>query len=205
MSLSPPIRTDRRPTLAVCAYDFDDADWDEAGQSEALGFGGGGVRSLLVEPDTPQVLAGALRARLIAGECRGLLLVGRSAQAERFRVQMRASNRNLEGSGKLSGTGPAMARSTAPVAEMVRELKDAGLPAEASSEGEHDVGSYLLYAILTGLPDDLPTPAIGLLRAPATASRRDMARGVRIAANAMAQGFSPERRPLLDPSSSAPV
>ncbi len=194
MSLSPPTRTDRRPTLAVCAYDVDDADWDEGRQTESLGFGGGGVRSLLVEPDSPDVLATSLRARLIAGECRGLLLIGRNAQADRFRVQMRASNRNLEGSGKLSGTGPSIARTTAPVAEMVRELKDAGLAAEASSEGEHDVGSYLLYAILTGMPDDLPTPAIGLLRVPPRASRRDMARGVRIAANAMAHGFSPMRR-----------
>ena len=198
MSLNTPIRTDRRPTLAVCAYHPDDADWDEGGQSEATGFGAGGVRSLLVEPDAPDRLVETLRERLLAGDCRGLLLVGRGTQTDRFRIQMRASNRSLEGAGKLPGTGPSIARTTAPVADMVRELKDAGLVAEAFSDSEHDVGSYLLYALLTGMPDDMPTPAIGLLRAPVNASRRDMARGVRIAANAMAQGFSPIRRSGLE-------
>jgi hypothetical protein len=35
-----------------------------------------------------------------------------------------------------------MARATAPVAEMVRALNEAGFSADASSEAEDDIGSY---------------------------------------------------------------
>jgi hypothetical protein len=54
---------------------------------------------------------------------------------------------------------------------MVRALNDAGLAAEATSDGEEDAGSYLLYRVLTALPDGSDAPAVGLIRAPAALAR----------------------------------
>ena len=126
-----------------------------------------------------------------------MLLIGRTHKSSGFRVQMRAENRALIGGEKLSHTGPAMARATAPVADMVRALTAAGLHAEASSEGEDDIGSFLLYSILTRLPDDADVPAVGLLRAPMDIADEAVQKGVKAVANAMARTLSPlpRRRP----------
>jgi len=84
-----------------------------------------------------------------------------------------------------------MARATAPVAEIVRALGEAGLTADASSESEDDAGSYLLYRVLSGLRDGPDTPAIGLLRAPEHEPDAAVQRAVKAAAQAMARHFSP--------------
>ena len=104
---------------------------------------------------------------------------------------MRAENRALIGK-KVSQTGPALARATAPAAEMVRALTDAGLAADATSESEEDVGCYLLYRILTALPDNADAPSVGLLR-DADLARCGSAspRTVKTAAAAMARHLSP--------------
>lgn len=181
---------DRRPAILVCVYESDDqalsalespsGDWDPAGAR---------MRSL--GPDDPATLAGLISGELNAADCRAVLLVGRTRRSDAFRIQMRAENRALAGGSKLSRTGPAMARATAPVAEMVRALIDAGLSADATSESEDDVGSYLLYRVLTALPDDADAPAVGLLRAPSSLAADQVRLGVQTATSAIARHLSP--------------
>ena len=118
-------------------------------------------------------------------------LVGRSSRAPVFRVQMRAEGRTPGEGRRLSRTGPSIARSTAPVADMVRALHEAGLKADASSDAEDDVGSYLLYRLLSELPDSPDAPAIGLLRTPLPADEAVVSKGVKAAASAMARRLSP--------------
>jgi hypothetical protein len=84
-----------------------------------------------------------------------------------------------------------MARATAPVADIVRALNEEGMTAAASSESEEDAGSYLLYRVLSGLPDGPDTPAIGLLRAPEHETDDAVQRAVKAAAQAMARHLSP--------------
>ena len=80
---------------------------------------------------------------------------------------------------------------TTPVPAWPGPLNDAGLAVAASSESEADAGSYLLYRILSSLPDGADSPAIGLLRAPADSSDAAMQRGVKAAAATMARHLSP--------------
>ena len=139
----------------------------------------------------PDALASTLAAHLGSGDCRAVLLVGRTHKGQGFRVQMRAENRTLDHKHRLSSTGPGVARATAPVADIVRALTAAGLEADASSEAEEDAGSYLLYRVLADLPDGPLTPSIGLLRAPAPANEAAVRKGVKAAASAMASHLTP--------------
>lgn len=84
-----------------------------------------------------------------------------------------------------------MARTTAPVAEMVRALNEAGLTVSASSEAEEDAGDYLLFRILNALPDGEDAPAVGLIRAPANMDDAALTAGVKAAAGAIALHLSP--------------
>ena len=190
MSPTPEFRTDRRPALVICAYDPEDTGWDPIEDLSGAPWSPVGARTISVAAEAPEQLADTLRSHLLANDCRGVLLIGRT-HSDAFSVQMRAENRALTGGAKLSSTGPATARTTAPVAEMIRALTDAGLTASASSDGEEDVGSYLLYSILTGLPDNVDAPAIGLLRAPAHVASGDINKGVKAAAGAIARHLSP--------------
>jgi hypothetical protein len=196
MSPTPEFRTDRRPALVICAYDPDDADWDPFEDLSGAPWSPTGARTIAVSAADPEALVQTLGAHLAERDCRGLLLVGRTHRSDAFQLQIRAENRALTGGAKLSSTGPATARATAPVAEIVRALADAGLPAAASSDGEEDVGSFLLYSILTGLPDGVDAPAVGLLRAPVHMSAADLNKGVRLAAGAIARHLSPLPRTL---------
>lgn len=191
MSLTTAFRTDRRPALVICAYDRGGVGWDPGSGLSGETWSPPGARALIVASDEPQALAQSLSHQLTDPDCRGLLLLGRSERGQGFQVQMRAENRALDGDGKLSRTGPATARTTAPVAEILRTLHEAGLDAAATSEGREDVGSYLLYSILTGLPDDVDAPAVGLLRVPAHASPSERDQGVRLAASAIARHLAP--------------
>jgi len=183
---------DRRPGIIICAYDGDDDGWDLVEDLSGEIWSPSGARAVPIAAADPDELASTLAARLGSGECRAVLLVGRTQKGAGFRVQMRAENRTLDGDGgKLTHTGPAIARATAPVADIVRALNAAGLNADASSDGEHDVGSFLLYSILTALPDNADVPAIGLLRAPADLSADAVQKGVKAAAGAMARSLSP--------------
>jgi AcrR family transcriptional regulator len=197
MSPTPEFRTDRRPALVICAYDPDDTDWDPVEDLSGTPWSPDGARTVAVSAADPEALARILRTHLETRDCRALLLVGRTHRSDTFQIQMRADNRALHGGVKLTSTGPATARTTAPVAEMVRALNDAGLAAGASSDGEEDVGSFLLYSLLTGLPDNIDAPAVGLLRAPIHMSPTDLNKGVRITASAIARHLSPLPRQLL--------
>lgn len=182
---------DYRPALVICAYDADEEAWDPVEDLSGEPWSPAGARTLAVAGGEPEALAAVLSAHLEDRRCRGLLLVGRTRRSDGFRLQIRAENRALDGGGRLDDTGPGMARATAPVAEIVRALGEAGLTADASSESEDDAGSYLLYRVLSGLQDGPDTPAIGLLRAPEHEPDAAVQRAVKAAAQAMARHFSP--------------
>lgn len=182
---------DRRPGIIICAYDGDDDGWDLVEDLSGEIWSPSGARAVLIAAADPDELASTLAARLGSGECRAVLLVGRTQKGAGFRVQMRAENRTLDYKHRLSSTGPGVARTTAPVADMVRALTAAGLQADASSDIEEDAGSYLLYRVLSDLPDGPLTPSIGLLRAPAPANEAAVRKGVKAAASAMASHLTP--------------
>jgi hypothetical protein len=73
---------------------------------------------------------------------------------------------------------------------MVRALGEAGFPAEATSDSEDDAGSYLLYRVLTALPDNADAVSVGLLRTPAGLEPDAARRGVEAAAMAIARHLS---------------
>lgn len=186
-----PASVDRRPGIIICAYDGEDEGWDLVEDLSGEIWSPIGARCVPIAAADPDVLASTLAARLGSGECRAVLLVGRTQKGDGFRVQMRAENRTLDYKDRLSRTGPGIARTTAPVADMVRALTAAGLAADATSEVEEDVGSYLLYRVLSDLPDGPLTPSIGLLRAPSPANEAAVRKGIKAAASAMASHLTP--------------
>ena len=184
-------RPDLRPALAICAYDVDQTAWDPIEDLSGEPWNPTGARTMAVEADAPDVLATELSSRLADPQCRGLLLVGRTGAGDGFRIQVRALNRTLDGTGRLNDVGPGVVRATAPGADMVEALNAAGLAACVSSEAEDDVGSYLLYRVLSDLPEGVDTPAIGLLRAPRDADEATVRRAVKAAAQAVADHLAP--------------
>lgn len=185
------LTSDLLPALAICAYDVGQTDWDPVEDLSGEPWHPAGARTLPVEADAPDVLAPRLSARLADPRCRGLLLVGRTGAGDGFRVQVRALNRILEGTRRLHSVGPGIVRATAPGADIVQALNAAGLSASVSSEAENDAGSYLLYRILSELPEGVDTPAIGLLRAPPDADEGTVRRAVKAAAQAVADHLAP--------------
>jgi len=181
---------DFRPALVICAWDVEEGGWDPVEDLSGAPWNPIGARTLAVAAGEPEALGTILSAHLDDRSCRGLLLVGRTRRSDAFRIQIRAENRSLDG-GRLDVVGPGMARATAPVADIVRALNEAGLAADASSDSEEDVGSYLLYRVLSGLPDGPDTPAIGLLRAPEHETDAAFQRAVKAAAQAMARHLPP--------------
>mgnify|MGYP003344601522 CR=1 FL=1 len=190
-----PTGRDRRPGIVICAYDAEDPVWDFVEDLSGRLWDPPGARTVAVPAEEPNALARALTERLRDWGCQAMLLVGRSTRAPGFRVQMRAEGRTPGEGKRLSDTGPSIARSTAPVADMVRALQEAGLKADASSEAEDDVGSYLLFRLLSELPDNPDAPAIGLLRTPGPADEAAISKGVKAAASAMARRLTPLSRP----------
>lgn len=182
---------DQRPGIVICAWDAAEAAWDPIEDLSGQPWSPAGARTVPVAADEPDALASTLSAHLNDQRTRALLLVGRTRRSDGFRVQIRAENRPLDGGARRNRVGPSVARATAPVAEMVRALKEAGLPADASSDAEDDAGSYLLYNVLANLPDGADTPAIGLLRAPAGEDDAAVTRAVKTAAQAMARHLAP--------------
>jgi len=183
--------TDTRPGIVICAWDAAESGWDPVEDLSGEPWSPSGARTVPVASAAPDALVSTLSAHLSDRRCRALLLVGRTRTHEGFRLQMRAENRSLDGARRRDGVGPSVARATAPVAEMVRALKEAGLVADATSEAEEDAGSYLLYSVLANLPDGSDTPAVGLLRAPENESDDAVQRAVKTAAQAMARHLSP--------------
>lgn len=183
--------TDTRPGIVICAWDAGESGWDPVEDLSGEPWSPNGARTVPVPSADPDALASTLSAYLSDRRCRALLLVGRTRGHDGFRLQMRAENRSLDGVQRPDGVGPSVARATAPVADMVRALKEAGLAAGATSESEEDAGSYLLYRVLANLPDGSDTPAVGLLRAPENETDAAMQQAVKAAAQAMARHLSP--------------
>lgn len=178
---------DHRPALVICAYDADERSWDPVEDLSGEAWNPAGARTVVVEGGEAEALAAVLSRHLDDQRCRGLLLVGRTRKSDAFRLQIRAENRSLDGGHRLDSLGPGMVRATAPVADIVRALNEAGLTVRASSESEEDAGSYLLYRVLSGLPDGPDTPVIGLLRAPEHETDDAVQRAVKATAGAMAR------------------
>lgn len=184
-------RPDRRPSIVICAYDAEDDAWDLAEDLSGTPWSPDGARTVPVAAADPASLAAALTEQLHSGDCRAVLLVGRTRRSERFRIQLRAENRTQDGSARLIPTGPATARTTAPVADMVQAMREAGLSVDASSDEDEDVGSFLLYSTLNSLSEITDTRAVALLRAPMNIAPAAVARGVKAAAAAIARNLSP--------------
>ena len=182
---------DYRPALIICAYDADERGWDPVEDLSGEPWHPIGARTRTVAGGEAEALAADLSDHLGDGRCKGLLLVGRTGHGDSYRLQIRAEDRSLDGGRRLDNLGPSMARVTAPIADMVRDLTEAGLAVVASSVSEDDAGSYLLYRVLSGLADGPDTPAIGLLRVPADEPDAAVQRAVKITAQAMARHLPP--------------
>lgn len=183
--------TDTRPAIVICAWDAGETGWDPVEDLSGQPWSPTGARTVPVASAAPETLVSTLSAHLDDRRCRALLLVGRTRSHDGFHLQMRAENRSPDGADRRDGVEPSVARATAPVAEMVRALKEAGIAARATSEAEDDAGNYLLYRVLANLPDGTDTPAIGLLRAPANEPDAAVQRAVKTAAEAMARHMAP--------------
>ncbi|MNU84623.1 hypothetical protein D3C71_743470 [compost metagenome] len=189
-------RPDRRPAIAICAWDPNFTAWDPVEDLSGDPWNPVGARTLPVPgSSSTETLAAQLSAMIASGECGALLLVGRTAHPGAFRLQMRAENRCLDRSDRLDHTGPGVVRATAPTAEIVRDLAAGGLNALAASDAEEDAGSYILYRILNDLPDGPASPAIGLIRAPSDAPDAKVQQAVKTAASAIARHLAPLPRP----------
>lgn len=185
-------RPDRRPAIAICAWDPSFTAWDPVEDLSGDPWNPVGARTLPVPGSSSiEALAAQLSAMIASGECGALLLVGRTAHPGAFRLQMRAENRCLDRSDRLDHTGPGVVRATAPTAEIVRDLTAAGLSALAASDAEEDAGSYILYRILNDLPDGAASPAIGLIRAPSEAPNAKVQAAVKTAASVIARHLAP--------------
>lgn len=183
---------DRRPVIAICAWDPTFAAWDPVEDLSGDPWSPVGARTLPVPGNaSAEAVAEALGALLSQGECGALLLVGRTAHPGAFRLQMRSENRRLDHSDRLDHTGPGVVRATAPAAEIVRDLTAAGLNAVAASDAEADAGSYILYRIMADLPDGAASPPIGLIRAPDDAPDAKVQAAVKAAASAIARRLAP--------------
>ncbi|GAA0625750.1 hypothetical protein GCM10009422_23010 [Brevundimonas kwangchunensis] len=187
-------QTDQRPAIVICAWDADETGWDPVEDLSGEPWNPTGARTVAVPADAPTRLADQLSDHLRDPRCRGLLLVGRTQRTGGFQLQLRAEHRAPDGARSDHGTAPSVARATAPIAEMVRALGEAGVPAAATSEAEDDTGTFLLYSVLSGLPDGIDTPAIGMLRAPESATDAAFTKAVKTAAQAMARHLSPISR-----------
>jgi hypothetical protein len=186
---------DTRPAIVICAYEIGETGWDPVEDLSGEPWNPTGARTLAIDPAEPDALAVTLSESLSTPGCRGLLLVGRTREGAGFRLQIRTENRSLDGTHRGDADGPGIARATAPTAEMLREITEAGLKAAVSSEAEDDVGSYLLYRVLVALPEGTDTPAVGLLRAPVDAADESVQKAVKAAAQAMARHLAPLPRP----------
>jgi len=182
---------DTRPSLVICAWSPNETGWDPIEDLSGDPWSPAGARTDPLPADAPEALAEALSGRLADWRCRGLLLVGRTGRGGDVLLQIRAENRTRDGVRRLDGDRPGVVRATAPAAEMVRALREAGLPARATSEAEDDAGSQLLYQVLSELPDGADAPAVALLRVPADAPAATMQRAVKVAAQAIARHLSP--------------
>lgn len=142
------------------------ADWTPAGVTTSYFFA----------PRNWTTATEAIADMMRASRAGAVLLVATARRSPDFAVEMRAQNRvsitkpdatgQLRPSGRIASVGPAVARATAPVADMVHGLLDAGLKAHASSEAGDYICNFVLYRLLTEVASDSGAPPVGCLRAP---------------------------------------
>lgn len=182
---------DRRPAIVICPCEVAASVWDLAEDLSGQPWSPPGVRTIPLSTSLPDDLIQSLSTHLVDPDVRGLLLIGLNRRSDRFRVQMRAENRGFEPGSAPLPHSPSIARATAPAAGMIEALNEIGLSADASSEGEEDVASYLLYRILCALPDGMDAPSIGLLRVPESADHDTLEHGIKAVAAAISRHMSP--------------
>jgi len=149
---------------------------------------GVGVRAITV----PTLWGHAADAVFEAAEdCSGVLLLGVDPAAPGFTVEMRARNvagRRRDAAGekpanrRISAVGPAVGRSTAPVASMVEAIARESFAARASSDAGDYLCNYVFYRLLT----EAPGLVSGLVHVPLNADIEALAGGTRAAAFAFA-------------------
>jgi pyrrolidone-carboxylate peptidase len=142
------------------------ADWAPAGVTASYFFA----------PQNWTTATEAIADMMRASRAGAVLLVATARRSSDFAVEMRAQNRvsitkpdstgQLRPSGRIASVGPAVARATAPVADMLHGLLDAGLKAHASSEAGDYICNYVLYRLLTEVAAESGAPPVGCLRAP---------------------------------------
>lgn len=191
LDINTEVAQDRRPAIVICACELGAVEWNLAEDLSGQLWNPAGARTIAVPASRPSELVQTLSRHLGDADCRGLLLVGRNRTSSQFRIQMRAENRGLEPDFAPMEQSPSIARATAPAAGMVEALNDIGLGAAATSDGEDDVGSYLLYRVLCGLPEGMDVPSVGLLRIPEDADPDVAEQGIKAVAGAIARHMSP--------------
>ncbi|MFC0633241.1 hypothetical protein [Brevundimonas balnearis] len=178
----------RRPQVGVCAV----------GLEVPAGEGGDGLWDGFSASDDAEIETAEMLVRGISGgRWHALLIVAKGRAGGPLRVQLRAENRSADGPGRLFPTGPAMARATAPAAELVRAFQGAGFETEASSEGPCDTAGALLFRTLLALADCSDAPPVGLVRVPADASGEAVDRMIGIGAPVMARRLAPLRQVVV--------
>lgn len=184
------------PGIVICAWDPADQRWDPVEDLSGEPWSPPGARTIAVAAEAPAPLAERLSRHLEDSGVRALLLVG-GGQGDGFELQLRAENRDPGGAQRGDRLGPGLARATAPAAEVIRGLADAGVMVRSTSEADPDAGSYLLYRVLAQLPDEGETPAVALLRAPPETPSPEVCKAVKTAAQVLTQHFSPHLRRSL--------
>ena len=182
--------------LLVCGFGpFPEApDNPSAAVARAIAEEDGAVFALTL----PTVWADAYEALGTAVEdADGVLLLGIDPQADDFAVEMRACNHAStthpdhagarRPSSRISRVGPAVSRSTAPVADLVAAIAHEGLPVRASSDAGDYLCNYVLYRLLT----ERAELVTGLVHLPMLADREALVRGGRAAARVFARALTP--------------
>lgn len=183
------------------------ADWAPAGVTTTYFFA----------PRVWTTATEAIADMMRASRAGAVLLVATARRSPDFAIEMRAQNRvsitkpdsagQLRPSGRIASVGPAVARATAPVADMLHGLLDVGLKAHASSEAGDYICNYVLYRLLTEVASDTGAPPLGCLRAPSVGADGQqldaedqqvidhIAQGVMVCANVVADFIPGLREP----------
>jgi len=175
-----------RPRLLLCGAADDSVSAVLAGMAEQSWSPQGAALGVLSLSASWPLAAEEAGAAALEGSAAGVLIVARDPKAVAYRVEMRAENRAALKAGKpgrISPLGPAVVRTTAPVAEMVRAMQECGVAAAASSDPGDQLGAYLFYRLLAEGGDAGPT--VALLHVPAAA--HDLEPAVKAAAAAFAR------------------
>ena len=182
---------DRRPTILVCNWSNTEPAWDLVEDLSGVPWQPECARTELVERsgDIP-TLAAQLADRLINHDVRALLLIGRTKHEGPARLQLRAEIPQENGK-RISPDAPGVVRSTGPAGDILDAVAKAHVSIVASSEHEPDEGSELLYDLLTRMEATMETPAVTLLRFPASMTEASIAQAVKASVVVMTQNLTP--------------